>query len=220
MKIIISESLFEKAQQTRQEIVSLFREDGEFSSFAEERKALVDATAGRIHVSVGTSGGNFDDRIEISVSDELVGATLGSTSVFRERRITVPVQAATSRQQWLVDKVLRPLEQDEPSMKRLRYFLQKAIESKRPTASMFRSFARGMVSKPADSNVCLSTPDVHFCLLWLWVNTLSMPVSEFAVSASPKTADALAELIISCFIPYVLAIDIIIDEEFKGGKRL
>lgn len=38
-------------------------------------------------------------------------------------------------------------------------------------------------------------------MLWLWANTLSLPVSEFADSSSQRTADALAELIISCYIP-------------------
>jgi len=74
MKIIISEALFEKAQQTRQEIVDLFQKDNEFPSFAEERKALADAVAGRVHVSVGTE--NINGRVEINISDRLVGVVL------------------------------------------------------------------------------------------------------------------------------------------------
>lgn len=113
----------------------------------------------------------------------------------------MPVQATTSHQQWLVDRVLRPLEQDENKMKRLRFCLQKAIEDERPTASTFRSLVRNMVFKPANLDIYLSAPEVHFCSLWLWVNTLSMPASEFAVSSPQRTADALAELITFCYIP-------------------
>ena len=108
-------------------------------------------------------------------------------------------RAVTDRQDWLVRTIILPIENDAKKMESLARSLAASKAARFPAAAFRQRVRRNVERDFFDSQGWhIGTDDLHFCLMWLWHNTLGQSFDGYMHSNNHPTSVTLASIYKQC----------------------